>query len=182
MNTNDNSQSEFEETLDMARSLLAGDSDSGDALEANDLVGRALSLRPESCSAWILKCQVLSSLDDDIAALASVEMAIRFSPKAAEAHYWRAAVLSDLGRLDEALRAINRCFRYASLDDSWLLEDLYCEKAMILDALGLSEEAVAAYEAGLKRCPSSSLLHAGLAPMRRAKLKSDMKVLRGGLG
>ena len=182
MDTNDNSQGEFERILDMARSLLGGESDSADALEANDLVGNALAMRPESSSAWILKCQVLSSLNDDTAALASIEMAIRFAGKAAEAHYWRSAVLSDLGRLDEALKAIGRCFRYLGSDDYWLLEDLYCEKAMILDALGRNEEAVATYEAGLKRCPRSSLLHAGLAPLRRAKLKSNFKVLRGGLG
>lgn len=176
------SQSEFEEALDSARSLLGRDSDSSDALEANTLVGKALSIRPESSSAWILKCQVLSALGDDTAALACIDTAIRHSGKVAEAHYWRAAVLSDLGRLDEALRAVERSFRYIKTDDYWLLEDLYCEKAMILDANGRNEDAVATYEAGLKRCPRSSLLHDGLAPLRRATLKSNFKVLRGGLG
>lgn len=182
MHDNDNSQMEFEEALDMARSLLGRDSDSTDALEANSLVSRALALRPESSSAWVLKGQVLSSMGDDTAALGAIEMAIRYASKAAEAHYWRAAILCDLGRLDEALQAIDRCFRFIKTDDDWLLEDLYCEKAMILDATGRNEEAVATYEAGLKRCPRSSLLHDGLAPLRRATMKSNFKVLRGGLG
>ena len=101
--------------------------------------------------------------------------AIRFAGKAAEPHYWRSAVLYDLGRLDEALKSIERCFRYLRVDDFWLREDLYCDKAMILDALGRNDDAVATYEAGLKRCPQSSLLTAGLAPLRRAKSKSDTK-------
>jgi tetratricopeptide (TPR) repeat protein len=182
MNDNDNSQDEFEEAMDMARSLLGQDSDNSEALEANELVGKALALRPTSTSAWTLKCQVLSALSDDTAALACIEMAIHHAPKAAEAHYWRAAVLADLARPDEALKAIERCFRYMKTDDYWLLEDLYCEKAILLDATGRNDEAVATYEAGLKRCPRSSLLNDGLAPLRRATLKSNFKVLRGGLG
>ncbi len=182
MNDNDNSQDEFEEMLDTARSLLGRDSDNSDSLEANELVGKALMMRPESTSAWTLKSQVLSALSDDVGALACIEMAIRHSGKAAEAHYWRSAVLADLGRLDEALKAIERCFRYVKADDFWLLEDLFCEKAMILNALDRDDEAVATYEAGLRRCPRSALLHDGLAPLRRATNKSNFKVLRGGLG
>jgi tetratricopeptide (TPR) repeat protein len=174
-------KNEFEETLELARSLLAGECDSADALEANDMVSAALGLRPKSAAAWILKCQTLSSLNDDTAALAAIEMAVRFAPKSAEAHYWRSAVLSDLDRLPEALKTIERCFRYIGFDDAWLLEDLYCEKAMILDSLGREQEAVATYEEGLKRCPSSSLLRAGLAPLRRSKTRSNFKLLRGGI-
>ncbi len=182
MNDNDNRQDEFDLALEMARSLLGRDSDNSEALEANDLVGKALAIAPESSSAWTLKCQVLSALGDDIGALACIEMAIRHASKDAEAHYWRSAVLSDLDRLDEALKAIERCFRYIRTDDYWLLEDLYCEKAMILNALDRNDDAVATYEAGLKRCPRSALLHDGLAPLRRATMKSKFQVLRGGLG
>lgn len=177
----DSDKDDFAETLQHARALLAGDCDNTDALEANDLVSAALAMRPESPAAWILKCQTLSSLNDDTAALSAIEMAIRFAPKLAEAHYWRSAVLSDLNRLPEALKTIERCFRYVGSDDFWLLEDLYCEKAMILDALGREEDAVSAYEDGLRRCPSSSLLRAGLAPLRRSKARSNFKVLRGGI-
>lgn len=181
MDTYDDSQEDIEETLEAARSLLGADSDGEDAIEANDLVASALARCPESPAAWILKCQVLSALGDDTAALAAIEMALRFAPRSAEAHYWRSAVLSDLDRHSEALRSIERCFRYMGIDDFWLLEDLYCEKAMILDALGREEDAVKTYEAGLKRCPSSSLLRAGLAPLRRSKVKAKLKVIRGGI-
>ncbi len=180
METPDQSQSQFEATLDEARALLAGDCENHDATVANALVTRALSLRPESCSAWTLKCQVHSTLGDDTAALAAIEMAIRFNPTSAETLYWRAAVLSDLGRHSDALKTIHRCFRYVQSDDAWLLEDLYCEKAMVLNAIGRDDEAVATYEAGLRRCPRSSLLKAGLAPLRRATARESLTLLQGG--
>jgi tetratricopeptide (TPR) repeat protein len=180
METQDQSQSQFESKLDEARTLLAGDCDSQAASVANDLVIRALALRPESCSAWTLKCQVHSTLGDDTAALAAIEMAVRFNPTSAETLYWRAAVLSDLGRHSDALKTIHRCFRYVQADDAWLLEDLYCEKAMLLNAIGRDDEAVATYEAGLRRCPRSSLLKAGLAPLRRATARKSFTVLEGG--
>ncbi len=180
METQDQSQSQFETNLDEARALLAGDCESHEANVANDLVTSALALRPESCSAWTLKCQVHSTLGDDTAALAAIEMAVRFNPTSAESLYWRAAVLSDLGRHAEALKSIQRCFRYVEVDDAWLLEDLYCEKAMILHAVGRVDEAVATYEAGLRRCPRSSLLKAGLAPLRRATTRQGITVLQGG--
>lgn len=180
METQDQSQSQFESTLDQARALLAGDCEIRDVKEANDLVTRALGWRPKSCTAWTLKCQVHSTLGDDTAALAAIEMAVRSNPTSAEALYWRAAVLSDLGRHSDALKSIHRCFRYVQADDAWLLEDLYCEKAMILNAIGRDEEAVATYEAGLRKCPRSSLLKAGLAPLRRATARQGLTLLRGG--
>lgn len=174
-------EDEFEDALEMARALLGGTDDSADLWEANDLVNRALRIRPSDPEAWILKCQILSALDDDTAALAAVEMAIRRAPKLAEAHYWRTAVLSDLERYDEALKSVERAFRYLGPEDDWLLEDLYCEKAMILDAIGRQDEAMATYEAGLKRCPESSILKAGLAPLRRERTRATFKVIPGGL-
>ena len=71
-------EDEFDDVLDMARALLGGNDDSADLWEANDLVNRALRIRPADPEAWILKCQVLSALDDDIAALSAIEMAIRW--------------------------------------------------------------------------------------------------------
>lgn len=179
---NQDTRDEFNDLLDAARTLLAGDYDSCDALESNDLINVALSLRAESADAWLLKCQALSCLNDDIAALAAIEMAIRFQPRLAEAHYWRTAVLSDLNRFTEALQSVERCFRYLGNEDHWLLEDLYCEKAMVLDSLGRKDDAVDVYEEGLDQCPSSTLLQAGLAPLRRAKIRSTFQLLRGGLG
>jgi len=180
MNTNDNSQEQFESMLEKARTLLAGECSSGDARRANTLVISALAMRPDSCSAWIVKAQVLSALDDDTAALAAIEMALHANANSIEAQYWRAAILSDLNRHGEALKMINRCFRSVQVDDAWLLEDMYCEKAMILDAMGRSDEAVATYEAGLKRCPRSSLLNAALAPLKRSKAKPTLTLVRGG--
>lgn len=181
MDTFDSYEDEFEDVLETARALLGGNDDASDLWEANDLVNRALRIRPSEPEAWILKCQILSALDDDTAALAAVEMAIRREPKLAEAHYWRTAVLSDLERYDEALKSVERAFRYLGPEDDWLTEDLFCEKAMILDAIGRQDEALAVYEDGLRRCPESAILKAGLAPLRRERVRASFKVIPGGL-
>src|SRR5262245_45503580 len=164
-------QDEFEDCVEMARALLGGFDSTGDLWEANEYINRALRLRPLEPDAWILKSQILSALDDDAAALAASEMALRRAPRAAEAHYVRGAVLADLERYSEALKAIERSFRHLRADDEWLLEDLYYEKAAILDALDRAEEAVATFETGLRRCPNSSLLRAGLEPLRRERVR-----------
>ena len=172
-------ESELDRLLDHARALLgAGD----DALlpEANVAINQALQLQPTSIEAWLLKCQVASATGDDLAALACAEMAARRAPERAECLYWRGAVLGDLGRHREALRAIEAALRTIADDERWLLEDLYFEKVTILDALGLHDAAVAACTAGLAACPGSALLRAALAPAERARVKSSLKVLRGG--
>jgi len=171
---------EFEDSLEMARALLGGNEGASDLWEANEYVNRALRLRPADAEAWMLKCQIMSALEDDPAALASAEMALRRAPRAAEAHYWRAAVLADMERYTEALKAIERAFRYLGKDDDWLLEDLYYEKAAVQGAIGRADEAVATYEAGLKRCPDSQILKAGLEPLRRERTRRMFKVLPGG--
>jgi tetratricopeptide (TPR) repeat protein len=148
--------------------------------EANIAVNHALQLHPDCVDAWLLKCQVTSATGDDVAALAAVEMALRRAPHRAEALYWRGAVLGDLGRHREALRSIEAALRVLPDSDHWLLEDLFYEKVTILDALGLHDAAVAACEAGLDRCPGSPLLRAALAPAERARVRSSLKVLRGG--
>jgi tetratricopeptide (TPR) repeat protein len=171
---------ELERLLEQVRELLgAGD----DSLlpDANTAVNHALQLTPDSVDAWLLKAQVASATGDDIAALASVEMALHRAPHRAEALYWRGAVLGDLGRHREALRSIEASLRVVAETDHWLLEDLFFEKVTILDALGLHDAAVAACEAGLDRCPGSPLLRAALAPAERARVRSGLKVLRGGV-
>ncbi len=187
--------SEFDRLLDQARELLgAGD----DALlaEANTAVNHALTLRPESVDGWLVKCQVASAAGDDLAALAAAEMALARAPHRAETLYWRGAVLGDLGRHREALRAIEAALRVLTLDDHWMLEDLYYEKAMILEALGLHEAAISTCELGLASCPGSALLRTALVPLERAsrgaasdgardgsdraRVRSTLKVLRGG--
>jgi len=174
----DKSPSQFDAILDEARACVAKESEQLDIANANRLVDKALSMEPESCAAWLVKCQVLSTAGDDTAALAAIEMALRSHPKSVEAQYWKAALLSDLDRHAEALLSVRRCFRYLSASDSWLLEDLYCEKAMILNALGNHDQAVVTYEEGLRKCPRSSLLSAGLAPLLRAKSRSQPTVAR----
>jgi tetratricopeptide (TPR) repeat protein len=171
--------SELERLLDQARELLGAGDDSL-LVEANTAVNQALQLNPDSVEAWLLKCQVASATGDDLAALAAVEMALHRAPHRAEALYWRGAVLGDLGRHREALRAIEAALRVLANADHWLLEDLFYEKVTILDALGLHDAAVAACEAGLDRCPGSPLLRAALAPAERARVRSSLKVLRGG--
>src|SRR5262249_9677599 len=98
-------QDEYDDCIEMARALLGGYEGAGDLWEANDYINRALMLRPSEPEAWILKSQILSSLDDDPAALAAAEMAMRRAPRMAEAHYVRAAVLADMERYTEALKA-----------------------------------------------------------------------------
>jgi tetratricopeptide (TPR) repeat protein len=171
---------EFEDSLEMARALLGGNEGASDLWEANEYVNRGLRVRPADAEAWMLKCQIMSALEDDPAALASAEMALRRAPRSAEAHYWRAAVLADMERYTDALKAIERAFRYMDKDDEWLLEDLYYEKAAVLDAIGRQDEALATYEAGLKRCPDSQILKAGLEPLRREKNRRMFKVIPGG--
>src|SRR5688572_28258014 len=144
---------EFEDALEMSHALLGGNEGASDLWEANEYVNRALRLRPTDPEAWMLKCQIMSALEDDAAALASAEMALRRAPRSAEAHYWRAAVLADMERYADALKAIERAFRCMTDDDEWLLEDLYYEKAAVFDAIGRQDEALATFEAGLKRCP-----------------------------
>jgi tetratricopeptide (TPR) repeat protein len=177
----DTYENEFEDVLEMARALLGGNEDPADLWEANDLCNRAIRLRPADPEAWVLKCQILSALDDDAAALAAIEMSLRRSPRQAEAHYWRAAILSDMERYGDALKAVERAFRNLGHEDDWLLEDLYCEKAMIFDAIGRQDEALATFEAGLKRCPESTILKAGLEPLRRERMRANFKVIPGGL-
>ena len=172
-------ESELERLLEQARELL-GAGDDTLLVEANTTVNAALQLSPECVEAWLLKCQVASAQGDDLAALAAVEMALRRSPHRAEAMYWRGAILGDLGRHREALRCIEGAMRVLGDADHWLLEDLYYEKVTILDSLGLHDAAVAACEAGLDRCPGSPLLRAALAPVERARVKSTLRVLRGG--
>jgi len=176
----DTYEDEFDDVVEMARALVGSTDDAGDLWEANELVNRALGLRPADPEAWILKCQIMSALDDDASALAAIEMAARRAPRLPEAHYWRAAVLADLEQFRDALDSVDRAFRHLTGEDDWLVEDLYCEKAVILSALGRADEALATYETGLKHCPESSLLRAGLAPLRRERVRSTFKVIPGG--
>lgn len=170
---------EFDRLLDRARELLgvADDTQLGDAGIA---VNHALVLRPDSVDGWLIKCQVCSANGDDIAALAAAEMAYTRAPERPDCLYWRGAVMGDLGRHAEALRSIESAFCVATDADHWLLEDLFYEKVIVLEALGLPEAAVATCEEGLVQCPGSPLLRAALVPAERARVRSSLKVLRGG--
>lgn len=173
--------SEFDRLLDRARALL-GDGDDDKLVDANHAVNQALVVRPDSVDAWLVKCQVCSATGDDLSALAAAEMALARAPDRAECLYWRGAVLGDLGRHHEALRAIESALRAITPDDHWLLEDLYYEKVLVLEALGLTDAAVATCETGLAHCPGSALLRSALVPVERARVRSTLKVLRGGEG
>jgi tetratricopeptide (TPR) repeat protein len=188
-------ETEFGRLLDQARELLGAGDDSLLA-SANTVVNHALTLRPDSVEGWLVKCQIASATGDDLAALAAAEMALSRAPNRAETLYWRGAVLGDLGRHREALRAIEAALRAITIDDHWMLEDLYYEKAMLLEALGLHEAAISTCEAGLASCPGSALLRAAIIPLEhasggpagkdardeidRARVRSSLKVLRGG--
>ena len=172
---------EFDRLLDRARELL-GAADDTLLADAQTAVNQALTVRPDSVDGWLVKCQVASATGDDIAALAAAEMALHRAPNRAECLYWRGAVLGDLGRHRESLRSIEAAFRVVTTEDAWMLEDLYYEKAMILEALGLHDAAIATCEAGLTQCPGSALLRAAIVPAERARVRSSLKVLRGGQG
>jgi tetratricopeptide (TPR) repeat protein len=170
-------EEDYEACLELTRELLAHGDDPEELQRANLACNRAIQLRSDDAEGWLLKCQLMSALGDDVAALAAAEMAVRRAPRRAEVHYWRAAVLGDLGHYEEGLRALDRAFRSLGEPDAWLLEDLYYEKATMLDAMGAREAALATYEAGLERCPGSAILRAGLEPLRA---KPALKLLRGG--
>lgn len=158
-----------ESLLERARELLTED---GALASANAIVNQALALRPDSATAWIVKCQIASAQGDDFSALAAIEMAVRRTPHRAEALYWRGAVLGDLGRNQEALRALDRAFTAVTAEDGWLLDDLYYEKACVLDAMDLRGQARRTLEDGLQRCPSSSLLALALGGGRTPRSRS----------
>ncbi len=160
---------DYEACLDLTRELLSRGDDADELGRANLACNRAIALRPSEPEGWLLKCQLMSAMADDIAALAAAEMAVRRAPRRAEVHYWRAAVLGDLGHYEDGLRSLDRAFRSLGGDDTWLLEDLYYEKATMLDAMGAREAALATYEAGLERCPGSAILRAGLEPLQRSR-------------
>jgi tetratricopeptide (TPR) repeat protein len=172
-------ESEFDRLLERTRELL-GANDDTHLGEATLHINQALMLRPDSVDGWLIKCQVISATGDDVAALAAAEMALARDPNRAECLYWRGAVLGDLGRHREALRSIEAALRSLVTADLWLLEDLFYEKVMILDALGMHDAAVATCERGLQKCPGSALLRAALAPAERARVRSSLRVLRGG--
>ena len=167
--------------LQVARDLLGACDDDRALAEASRAVNQALALRVDVARAWLVKCQVLAAQGDDGGALAAAELAVRRSPKLAEAHYWRGALLGDLGHYRDGLRAIDRAFVHLAPGDAWLLEDLYYEKATMLESLGEREGARATYEAGLERGPGSTLLQTGIEPLARARRPAPFKLLRGGL-
>lgn len=167
--------------MEVARGLLGEGDDPRTLARANEAINQALGLKPDAPEAWLVKCQVLSALGDDVAALAAAEMALRLAPRVAEVHYWRAAVLGDLGHVRDGLGAIDRAFLHVGEHDAWLLEDLYYEKATMLEAVGEREAARATYEAGLERCPQSVLLRSALEPMNAPRPGATLKLLRGGL-
>src|SRR3569623_2647125 len=133
---------ELERLLDQAREHL-GNGDDTMLGEAQNVVNQALQLAPESVDAWLLKCQSTSAMGDDPGALAAVEMALRRAPYRLECLYWRGAVLGDLGRYREALDSIERALALLDGADHWLLEDLFYERVILLDAVGLHDAAVA---------------------------------------
>lgn len=170
----------FDDYVEAARTLLSSYESISDLWEANSCINQALRLRPAHAGAWVLKSQLMSSLEDDLAALATAEMAVGLDPRSAEAHYVRGAALADLERYDDALAAIDVALDVVDDDEEWLLEDLLYERATLLDALGRSDDAVAAFEQGLRRFPDSVLLQSGLEPLRREKLRGRLRVIEGG--
>ncbi|MEZ4400479.1 MAG: hypothetical protein R3B06_10700 [Kofleriaceae bacterium] len=176
----DDAEDPVAQWLEVARGLLGEGDDQRTLTRANQAVDQALALALDHAPAWLVKCQILSAKGDDLAALAAAEAALRHAPGSAEAHYWRGALLGDLGHVTEGLVAIECALEVIGAAESWLLEDLYFEKASLFQALGRTDEARAALVAGLARCPSSTLLRSGLEPTRPPRSPA-LTLLRGGL-
>lgn len=176
-------EEEFGRSLHLCRELLNGAKDAADLGEANALCNRALRLRPRDPDAWVMKAQVLLRLEDGPAALGAALAALQVRPRSAEAHALRAAALSQMELFPEALRAALRAFRLCEEQPGQeaLLEELYYERAAILDALDRTGEALATFEEGLRRYPESDLLRAGLEPLLRQQRRRSFQVLDGGL-
>lgn len=172
----------FDGHMYRARSLLSRYESSTELWEANGELNAALTLRPTAPRAWLLKAQTLAALEDLHAALACAEMASRGAPEDAECHYVHATILGELGRLPEALRALDRASETLHEPASGLLEDIYYERASILDAQGRVEEAIKVFEEGLRLLPESSLLAEALAPLRKGHLRDRFRVIEGGQG
>lgn len=170
----------YEDTLGVARELLGSTEDPGQLWEANELVNRALTLKPRDADPWLLKAQVQCALGDTIASLACIQSALRIAPRMAEAHYWHAVILTDLDRFDEALRAVAGAFRNLGNEDQWLTEELYYEKALILDSVGRQDAARTTLESGLERFPDSVILQAGAESLSRRQVRASLTVIDGG--
>lgn len=61
------------------------------------------------------------------------------------------------------------------------IELLQVTRANMLEAIGERDAARATFEAGLERCPGSTLLQTGIEPLARARRPAPLKLLRGGL-
>lgn len=170
----------FEESIEQALALLGDHGSDADLHQANLHINQAILIRPGDRRAWLLKSQVLSSLKDDPAALATAEMSARIAPRDAEVHLTRAAVLTDMARYDEGLVAVDLAFSCCGDGDDWLLEDLFLEKATLLDYMDRPDEAIATYEEGMRRCPDSALLRDNLDPLSRERLRRRFTVIDGG--
>ena len=182
MKATENIESKTQAALNSVRLLLGKSVVPGDLIRANILVNKILEQDPTLVDAWILKCQVLSAMEDDVAALAAIEMAVKRAIFSAEPHYWRAAVMTDLGRHKAALKAINRAFRCFLEEDSWLLEDMYFEKCSILVNLGQHEKALSVAVIALRRCPGSVALKDKVKALQKNAVRSRLKIMNGGLG
>ncbi|MCK5796871.1 MAG: hypothetical protein KAI47_06805 [Deltaproteobacteria bacterium] len=169
----------FDELLDATRALLAEGEGSSDLWTANAHINDALLQRPKAGDAWILKSQVLSSLGDDFASLAAAAMAVQTLEDNSEALYVRATVLADLERHEEALADINSALNTIGTD-AWLLEDIYFERGMMLDALGRTEDAMASFEEGISHFPDSVLLKSAIEPLHRERRRHRFRVIDGG--
>lgn len=169
---------EFGELVDSARALLANAEGVSQLLDGNARINAALLQRAEDGAAWLLKAQLMSALEDDPAALACAELALRLAPESAEAHYVRGTVRADLGRHELALEDLAR--GAALTDDPWLLEDIVFERGLLLDALGRGDEALDCLREGLLRFPDSELLRSGLEPLDRDRQRRRFRVIEGG--
>jgi tetratricopeptide (TPR) repeat protein len=174
------SDESFDQLVERARAVLGAYESVAEVWAANDAINEALLIKPESQQAWLLKSQIHSAMEDDLAALAAAEMAARYGSERAEVGLVRSAVLADLGHFEAAIELLDAALRQLKPAEHWLLEDLYYEKAAALDACEQSEEALATLEQGLRLCPDSELLRAGLEPLKRQRVRSALRLLDGG--
>lgn len=132
--------------------------ESGEEIEALELIDRSLLLLPDSAASHHARGEILLALGRPDEALAAYRAATGLAPDHAAAWFGSGMALRDLGRLPEALRGFEEALRLRPDDAEAMLE-----RGMALEGLGRPDEALAAFEAG-------------------ARLRADLPLLQDRLG
>lgn len=125
--------------------------------EAKQLLEEGLQRFPKSYF-LLMRMGVLYRLQDcHVDALKYFKQAFKNCPSASQAHFFKAASLSELGYYEEALSIVRKLIKEEPDHGSYLVEAGYCTQMM-----GYPEEAVGYYKKALNCGYVSSGIYAGL--------------------